>query len=107
MLAQLDGGGRYLLLDEPTAHLDLDHGQQLMAAVARIAAAGVGVLVVLHDPNLASRWADEATLLRGGRVLAHGKAGDTLTADKLGAMYGTAIRASRSALGHPLFEADR
>ena len=70
-----DGRARYLLLDEPTASLDLAH-QLLVLRLARAhAASGGGVLAVLHDLNLAAMIADEIVALDGGRVVAKGPPG--------------------------------
>ncbi|MEM1435963.1 MAG: heme ABC transporter ATP-binding protein [Pseudomonadota bacterium] len=73
---QLHGGDRsksqYLLLDEPTASLDLAHEQVLLKQVQALAAQGIGVLVVLHDLNLAARYADRVVLLADGEVRAEG-----------------------------------
>ncbi|MBC6992987.1 heme ABC transporter ATP-binding protein [Neolewinella lacunae] len=85
-LLQLDAdpaapsGNRYLLLDEPTAALDI--GQQfrfidLATSLAR--KRGLGVFAVLHDLNLAARFADEIIFLRDGRVLASGPTHAILT----------------------------
>lgn len=81
-------GPRYLLLDEPTAALDLSHQHSVMAMARRFAREqGIGVLAVLHDPNLALGYADEVTLLRAGRVLASGPPTATMTAARLAALY--------------------
>ena len=75
VLAQRTG---LLLLDEPTAALDLRH-QELVLGVARTrAAAGVAVVVVLHDLNLAAAHADRVAVLAGGRVVATGPPGEVL-----------------------------
>lgn len=95
-LAQLwdvdDGAGRYLLLDEPTAALDLAHQQACMRIVTRFAAGGAAVLAVLHDPNLAMRYADRVSLLREGRLLASGPPREVLDAARLSAVYDTPLR---------------
>lgn len=68
-----DGAPRWLLLDEPTAALDLRHQHDTLGTVQRWAREqGVGVLAVLHDPNLALRYADRAWVLDGGVLRASG-----------------------------------
>lgn len=68
-----DGAPRWLLLDEPTAALDLRHQHDTLNTVQRWAREqGVGVLAVLHDPNLALRYADRAWVLEGGQMRASG-----------------------------------
>lgn len=65
-------GHRYLLLDEPTASLDLAHQHGTLEAAKRLAAQGVGVLAILHDLNLAARYADVVYVLHRGAVAAAG-----------------------------------
>lgn len=70
-LPRPDGRARWLLLDEPTAALDLAHQHQAMGLLRRWARGqgadeGVGVVAVLHDLNLALRYADDALLLAPG-----------------------------------------
>jgi iron complex transport system ATP-binding protein len=82
-------GARYLLLDEPVASLDPAH-QHLALATARSFAKdrGVGVLAVLHDPNLAAQYAERVILLKRGRVIAQGAPRAVLTPDHLAECYG-------------------
>ena len=70
---------RHLLLDEPTNNLDLAHQHRLLAFARRLAETGVGVLAVLHDPNLAALYGDRIVLLVDGRVQAEGSAEAVLT----------------------------
>ena len=85
--APADGRARYLLLDEPTASLDLAH-QLLVLRIARAhAASGGGVLAVLHDLNLAAMVADEIVALDGGRVAARGTPGAVITDRLLADVY--------------------
>lgn len=83
VLAQIwdngDMGGKLLLLDEPTAALDLAHQQQLAAAIAAIAGRGCAVLLVVHDVNLAAGVGDRLLVLDRGRQVATGAPGDVLT----------------------------
>jgi iron complex transport system ATP-binding protein len=68
---------RLLLLDEPTAHLDVAHQLGLIQLLERLRAArGLTVLAVLHDLNLAARFADRAVILHEGRLVpAEGESG--------------------------------
>lgn len=69
-----DSMPRWLLLDEPTAALDLRHQHETLCTVQRWAhEQGVGVLAVLHDPNLALRYADRVWVLDGGVLQASGR----------------------------------
>lgn len=73
------GGQRWLLLDEPTAALDLAHQHHTMALVRAWAQShGVGVIAVLHDVNLALRYADDVVVLERGRLVAEGPAPQVL-----------------------------
>ena len=65
-------GPRYLLLDEPTASLDLAYQHHTLETVRQFAAKGAGVLAVLHDLNLAAQFADRIVVLRDGHQLACG-----------------------------------
>lgn len=72
-----------LLLDEPTNNLDLTHQHRLLAFARRLAEGGVGVLAVLHDPNLAALYADRLVLLAEGRVQSAGTVDSVLTAPQI------------------------
>ncbi|WEK61883.1 MAG: heme ABC transporter ATP-binding protein [Candidatus Microbacterium colombiense] len=80
-----------LLLDEPTASLDLKHHEDVMELVRAQADAGIAVAIVLHDLNAALAHADRVTLLAGGRVVASGPAADVLTADRIEEVYGQPV----------------
>jgi iron complex transport system ATP-binding protein len=82
-----------VLLDEPTAHLDPGRQIDVMAMLRRLVdERKIGALAVLHDPNLASRFADRVLLLGEGRVLALGAPRESLTPELLGAAYGARFR---------------
>ena len=68
-----------LLLDEPTAALDLRHQQAVMAIARELAREGATVLAVLHDLNLAAAYADRIALMHAGRLVADGPPWQTLT----------------------------
>lgn len=97
-LAQLDGSPapRLLLADEPAAAMDPRHSLETMTAFRALAQAGACVLVVLHDLNLAARFADRAVVLSGeGRVVREGPVRDALDPAVLERVY--AVRFERSA----------
>lgn len=80
---------RVLLLDEPTAALDLGHAQQVLDLVDRLRRQdGLTVLSTLHDLTLAGQYADRLALLSRGRVVAEGTPGDVLTPATLAGHYG-------------------
>jgi len=78
----------FLLLDEPTNNLDLGHQQALIATVRRMAGKGLGVIAILHDPNLAALAADRVIVLKEGRVVAHGSPTSVLTAELIEEVFG-------------------
>jgi|KBSSwiStaDraftv2_1062776.scaffolds.fasta_scaffold389348_2 iron complex transport system ATP-binding protein len=77
-----------LLLDEPTAALDLGYQFEIAALLRRLnAERGTTMIVSTHDLNLAAAICEHIVLLKGGRVLAHGATRDTLTADNIRWLY--------------------
>ena len=82
---------RYLLLDEPTASLDIGHELALLRLARRICERNVGVLAVLHDLNLAARFADRVALLDQGAAVAVGAPDAVLNAERLSRVYGTRV----------------
>ena len=87
----LAGEPDWLLADEPLASLDPAHQIDVLDRLRSVAAAGGGVVLVLHDLHLAARIADDAVLMRGGRVVAAGPADDVLTAPLIAETYGVAV----------------
>ncbi|MCC5857156.1 MAG: heme ABC transporter ATP-binding protein [Ectothiorhodospiraceae bacterium] len=76
-----------LLLDEPTSSLDLGKRASVLAVAKSIARAGGMVVVVLHDINLAARYADEVCLLDHGRLQIKGPPDDVFTSERLSRTY--------------------
>ncbi|MFE4216809.1 heme ABC transporter ATP-binding protein [Streptomyces sp. NPDC056844] len=76
-----------LLLDEPTAALDLRHQELVLRICRERAAAGDAVVVVLHDLGLAAAYADRAVVLHGGRVAVAGPPAEVFTDALLGEVY--------------------
>ncbi len=80
---------RWLLLDEPTAALDLSHQHSVMRTVKAWAAqSGVGVVAILHDINLALRYADLALIMQFGTLVGYGKASELLTPQLVAKVWG-------------------
>jgi len=94
-LAQLLGSPeneRYLLLDEPTAALDIGMADGLMVQIGRIARQHrIGVLAVVHDLNLGLRHADRVALLDRGRLVACGPTAEVMQRSRLEAVYGVRL----------------
>lgn len=76
-----------LLLDEPTAALDLGHQESVLRLAAERATAGAAVVVVLHDLGLAAAYADRVAVLDEGRLAADGPPRKVLTTDLLTRVY--------------------
>jgi iron complex transport system ATP-binding protein len=85
------GEPAWLIADEPLANLDPPHQAALLRLLRARAAAGCGVVAVLHDLNAALR-ADHVVVMRGGSVIAAGPAAETLTAAILEQAFGMAFR---------------
>jgi iron complex transport system ATP-binding protein len=86
MLAQ---GTDCLLLDEPTSALDVGHQIEILALIRALSRERrMGVVIVLHDINLAARYCDEILALRAGRLIARGRADEIVTSDVLERIYG-------------------
>ena len=86
---------RWLLLDEPTSALDLVHQHRLMEVATAFKAGGGGVFAIVHDPNLAARYADYVVILSKGYVVARGPTRDVLTSEVLTSLYGVKIEVTR------------
>lgn len=80
-----------LLLDEPTASLDLKHHEDVMSLARGLARAGAAIAIVLHDLNAAITHADRVTLLDQGRVAASGSPREVLTAPLIEDVYGQPV----------------
>jgi iron complex transport system ATP-binding protein len=81
-----------LLLDEPTAALDVGRQQQALELVDSLRRdAGLTVLSAMHDLTLAGLYADRLVLLDGGRVVASGTAREVLTPELIAAHYGAEV----------------
>jgi iron complex transport system ATP-binding protein len=89
----------YLLLDEPTANLDLE-SQALMFRIVRTRCRefGCSALVITHDLNLASALADRVVLLCNGRIHSYGSPDDSLTAENIERVFGIKVLLDKNPL---------
>lgn len=91
--------GRYLLLDEPEASLDIAHRHRVLQLAAQRARDGLGVLAVLHELELALRYADRVAVLDRGRLVCLGSVDEAMDPAVLSAVYGIALSRQRRADG--------
>lgn len=114
LLGELSGGERQraliaralaqqpatILLDEPTAHLDLRYQGAVLGLARRLAhTCGLAVVLSLHDLNLAALYADQVALIADGGLLAEGTPAEVLTAGHLQRAYGVPVTVGR----HPIY----
>jgi len=91
-----------LLLDEPTAHLDLQYQVSLLELIRELAQTeNLAVLIALHDLNLAARYADRVALLVGGNLVSIGTPREVLTAEAISNAYCLPV----NVIEHPILDA--
>jgi len=78
----------FLLLDEPTAHLDIQHQLEVMELVSSLAASGLGVAVALHDFSLASRFCHRLVMLKDGGIFKEGTPKEVMTTENIKQVFG-------------------
>tara|TARA_B100001113_G_scaffold132848_1_gene108835 strand:- start:1265 stop:2038 length:774 start_codon:yes stop_codon:yes gene_type:complete len=89
---------RYMFLDEPTANLDIKHEQNLMKLVKEKANEGIGVLLILHDLNLAARYSDKLFIFKEGNLIKSGPPEEVLDKDMLTDVYGLEMNVEKDPL---------
>ena len=92
-------GDRYLLLDEPTSALDPQHQQLTLKMARQEAGNGMGVLVILHDLNLASRYSDRIIMLKEGCIAAEGSPEEVLVPATIQSIFNIDV----SVTSHPVY----
>lgn len=97
-----------LLLDEPTAHLDVGHQAATLRLMARLCRSeGKAVLAAVHDLTLAAQFCHRLVMLHQGRVIAEGSPGEVLTRERLRQVYGTSLHVlSHPVTGRPVLAPD-
>ncbi|WGF87413.1 ABC transporter ATP-binding protein [Marinivivus vitaminiproducens] len=98
---------RVLLLDEPTSALDLRHQVQVLSAVKSVTReADLVTMVVLHDLNLAARFADTMVVVADGGLVVAGPPAEALSAELLGGVYHVDMRVEHCSHGLPFVIVD-
>jgi iron complex transport system ATP-binding protein len=92
---------RNVLLDEPTAHLDIAHQQDVMHRLReRVDRGGLSIVSTIHDLNLAALYCDSIVALRGGRIVKAGATEDVLRTDVLRAVFGVELVVEQGVYGN-------
>jgi iron complex transport system ATP-binding protein len=91
---------KVLLLDEPTSALDLNHQITVMKMIKQYASKGNIVVMVLHDLNLAARWADILVILSNAKIYSSGKAFAVITPTMLKEVYEVDARVEKCSNGY-------
>lgn len=94
---------RILMLDEPTAFLDLKHQVDVLSRIRARVKKGLAALAVVHDVNHAIAFADKVLLVKDGAVLAQGSPENTLNASVLERLFDLPITAATAIDGQRLF----
>ena len=88
-LAQMPKG---LLLDEPTSHLDINHQYDILELIRKLNEnAGITVIMISHDINLASKYCKELVMLKNGRIFVQGPAKKVVTKKIIKEVYGVDV----------------
>lgn len=94
---------KILLLDEPTAHLDVRYHAELSRHLQALKAEGVAMVITSHDLNWALGFADQALLLREGKTIAQGPIAQTINAENLKKAFGVDFLTTETKTGRPWF----
>jgi len=89
---------KFILLDEPLSNLDLLHEISALSTLKNETKKGLGVMVILHDLNLAAHFADRIVILSNGRIFAEGSPKEVLTVQNLNDVYGLKMTVTENPL---------
>ena len=94
---------KILLLDEPTAHLDISHQMEIFNLLKELSKKGVAIFCVSHDLNLAAEFSSRLLLFSIGKVFKDGDPNTVITEKNLASVYGTLVRVQSNPFsGQPL-----
>ena len=92
---------RALVLDEPTASLDLKHEMEVLVLLQSLAASGTTIVLVTHNLSVAAQYADHVVLLDHGRLVAYGTPSDVLSATRVRDVFGWPVELIHGETGAP------
>ena len=94
-------GAKILLLDEPTANLDLAHQAMMFRLMrTRCAQSNYSAIIITHDLNLAAEFADEIIMLKDGRIAANGDPTEVLNAENIKNVFGVQVLLDENPASH-------
>jgi len=90
----------YLIMDEPTSHLDFKNKNLIMREIKKLTKnSNTGVIMALHDPNLAMKYCDRVIIVKEGNIMADGDTEEIMTGNNLGRAYDIDIKINEKARG--------
>ncbi len=90
----------YLIMDEPTSHLDFKNKNLLMREIRKLTRnSNTGVIMALHDPNLAMKYCDKVIIVKDGNIMADGDTEQIMTGANLGQAYDIDIKINEKSRG--------
>lgn len=83
---------KVMLLDEPTAHLDINYQKEILNLIRKLSnEAGIIVIMALHDLNLASQYCGHLIMLHGGKIFSEGSPKEVINSDNIRKVYGAQV----------------
>lgn len=94
---------KYLLLDEPLAALDIGHQIEMLTLIKRLSETlEIGVIIVIHDINMAARFCDHIIALHSGELLVEGEVDEVFKESILKGIYGVPMHIAQHSAGYPV-----
>lgn len=93
----------FILLDEPTASLDVHHSLEILELCTRLAGSGHAIAFATHDLNAVARYASQVALVEAGRIVRCGRKAEVLTAQSVQQVFGVRSELLASVDGHPIY----
>lgn len=94
---------QYLLLDEPLSALDIAHQIDVLNLIKKLSTTlNLGIIIVIHDINMAARFCDHIVALHSGKMIASGPVDYIFNKEQLQKIYGVDMHVSRHPAGHPI-----